>query len=276
MKVATYNVNGINGRLPILVRWLAEAQADVVCLQELKAPQEKFPEKPIRDLGYDAIWQGQKSWNGVAILSRIGQIHETRRGLPGDPDDSHSRYIEGAVNGIRIGGLYLPNGNPKPGPKFDYKLRWFERLITYAAKLLVSDQPVMLAGDFNVMPTDLDVYKPERWLDDALFAPEARAAYSRLLAQGWTDALRTLHPDEHIYTFWDYFRNAFGRNAGLRIDHMLLSPALADRLVDAQVDVAVRGWDRSSDHAPVWVELADGRKPSRRSGQRQRENPGRS
>ena len=276
MKVATYNVNGINGRLPILVRWLAEAQPDVVCLQELKAPQEKFPEKPIRDLGYDAIWQGQKSWNGVAILSRIGQIHETRRGLPGDPDDSHSRYIEGAVNGIRIGGLYLPNGNPKPGPKFDYKLRWFERLITYAAKLLVSDQPVMLAGDFNVMPTDLDVYKPERWLDDALFAPEARAAYSRLLAQGWTDALRTLHPDEHIYTFWDYFRNAFGRNAGLRIDHMLLSPALANRLVDAQVDVAVRGWDKSSDHAPVWVELSDGRKPSRRSGQRQRENPGRS
>ena len=276
MKVATYNVNGINGRLPILVRWLAEAQPDVVCLQELKAPQEKFPEKPIRDLGYDAIWQGQKSWNGVAILSRIGQIHETRRGLPGDPDDSHSRYIEGAVNGILIGGLYLPNGNPKPGPKFDYKLRWFDRLITYAAKLLVSDQPVMLAGDFNVMPTDLDVYKPERWLDDALFAPEARAAYSRLLAQGWTDALRTLHPDEHIYTFWDYFRNAFGRNAGLRIDHMLLSPALADRLVDAQVDVAVRGWDKSSDHAPVWVELSDGRKSSRRSGQRQRENLGRS
>ena len=276
MKVATYNVNGINGRLPILLRWLAEAQPDVVCLQELKAPQEKFPEKPIRDLGYDAIWQGQKSWNGVAILSRIGQIHETRRGLPGDPDDSHSRYIEAAANGILIGGLYLPNGNPKPGPKFDYKLRWFDRLITYAAKLLVSDQPVMLAGDFNVMPTDLDVYKPERWLDDALFAPEARAAYSRLLAQGWTDALRTLHPDEHIYTFWDYFRNAFGRNAGLRIDHMLLSPALADRLVDAQVDVAVRGWDKSSDHAPVWVELSDGRKPSRRSGQRQRENPGRS
>jgi exodeoxyribonuclease III len=276
MKVATYNVNGINGRLPILLRWLAEAQPDVVCLQELKAPQEKFPEKPIRDLGYDAIWQGQKSWNGVAILSRIGQIHETRRGLPGDPDDSHSRYIEGAVNGILIGGLYLPNGNPKPGPKFDYKLRWFDRLITYAAKLLVSDQPVMLAGDFNVMPTDLDVYKPERWLDDALFAPEARAAYSRLLAQGWTDALRTLHPDEDIYTFWDYFRNAFGRNAGLRIDHMLLSPALADRLVDAQVDVAVRGWDKSSDHAPVWVELSDGRKPSRRSGQRQRENLGRS
>src|ERR1700722_15672112 len=276
MKVATYNVNGINGRLPILVRWLAEAQPDVVCLQELKARQEKFPEKPIRDLGYDAIWQGQKSWNGVAILSRIGQIHETRRGLPGDPDDSHSRYIEGAVNGILIGGLYLPNGNPNPGPKFDYKLRWFDRLITYAAKLLVSDQPVMLAGDFNVMPTDLDVYKPERWLDDALFAPEVRTAYARLLAQGWTDAPRSLHPGEKIYTFWDYFRNAFARDVGLRIDHLILSKPLSDRLVAADVDVAVRGWDKSSDHAPVWVELSDGRKPSRRSGQRQRENPGRS
>jgi exodeoxyribonuclease-3 len=177
MKIATYNVNGINGRLPVLLRWLAESQPDIVCLQELKAPQEKFPDKPIRDLGYDAIWQGQKSWNGVAILSRVGQIHETRRGLPGDPDDSHSRYIEAAVNGILIGGLYLPNGNPKPGPKFDYKLRWFDRLIAHAGELLATGQPVMLAGDFNVMPTDLDVYKPERWLDDALFAPEARSLF---------------------------------------------------------------------------------------------------
>jgi exodeoxyribonuclease-3 len=275
MKIATYNVNGINGRLPVLLRWLAESQPDIVCLQELKAPQEKFPEKPIRDLGYDAIWQGQKSWNGVAILSRVGQIHETRRGLPGDPDDSHSRYLEAAVNGILIGGLYLPNGNPKPGPKFDYKLRWFDRLIAHAADLLATGQPVMFAGDFNVMPTDLDVYKPERWLDDALFAPEARAAYSRLLTQGWTDALRTLHPDERIYTFWDYFRNAFGRNAGLRIDHLLLSPPLADRLVDAQVDVAVRGWEKSSDHAPVWIELADPKKPSRRAAPRRHENPAR-
>ena len=257
MKVATYNVNGINGRLPVLLRWLEEAQPDVVCLQELKAPQDKFPEKPIRDLGYDAIWQGQKSWNGVAILSRLGEIQETRRGLPGDPDDTHSRYIEAAVNGILIGNLYLPNGNPKPGPKFDYKLRWFERLSNYAAELRRLDVPAMLVGDFNVMPTDLDVYKPERWLDDALFAPEARAAYFAILENGWTDALRTLHPDETIYTFWDYFRNAFARNAGLRINHLLLSPALTDRLVAAEVDIQVRGWEKSSDHAPVWIELAD-------------------
>jgi exodeoxyribonuclease-3 len=268
MKVATYNVNGVNGRLPVLLRWLKDSRPDIVCLQELKAPQEKFPEKPIRDLGYDAIWHGQKSWNGVAILSRVGPIHETRRGFPGDPDDSDSRYIEGAINGIRIGGLYLPNGNPKPGPKFDYKLRWFERLIGHAAELLRSGQPAMLAGDFNVIPTDLDVYKPERWIDDALFAPEARAAYFRLLDQGWTDALRTIHPNEKIYTFWDYFRNAFARNAGLRIDHLLLNSPLADRLVDAQVDVAVRGWEKSSDHAPVWIELADRVARRRRSADR--------
>jgi exodeoxyribonuclease III len=268
VKIATYNVNGINGRLPVLLRWLNESRPDIVCLQELKAPQEKFPENSIRELGYDAIWQGQKSWNGVAILSRVGQIHEVRRGLPGDPNDSHSRYIEAAINGVTIGGLYLPNGNPKPGPKFDYKLRWFERLIDHAAELLDSGQPVVLAGDFNVMPTDLDVYKPERWLDDALFAPEARAAYFRLLEQGWTDALRTLHPGERIYTFWDYFRNAFGRNAGLRIDHLLLSPPLADRLVKAQVEVAVRGWEKSSDHAPVWIELSEKTKRRRRSARR--------
>ena len=228
----------------------------------MKAPQEKFPEKAIRDLGYDAIWHGEKSWNGVAILSRVGEIHETRRGLPGDPDDSHSRYIEAAVNGILIGGLYLPNGNPLPGSKFEYKLRWFERLIDHAAGLMQSGLPVVLAGDFNVMPTDLDVYKPERWLDDALFAPEVRAAYSRLLDQGWTDALRTIHPGEVIYTFFDYFRNAYARNAGLRIDHLLLSPALAARLIDAQVDLHVRGWEKTSDHAPVWIALAD--KPRRR------------
>lgn len=257
MKVATYNVNGVNGRLPVLLRWLAETQPDIACLQELKAPDERFPAQAIRDLGYDAIWHGQKSWNGVAILSRIGAIHETRRGLPGEPDDLHSRYIEAAVGGIIIAGLYLPNGNPRPGPKFDYKLRWFDRLIGHAAGLIESGLPVMLAGDFNVMPTDLDVYKPERWLDDALFAPEVRAAYSRLLGQGWTDALRTRHPDAVIYTFWDYFRNAYARNAGLRIDHLLLSPALAERLIDAQVDRHVRGWEKTSDHAPVWVELAD-------------------
>jgi len=263
MKIATYNVNGINGRLPVLLRWLEEAAPDIVCLQELKAPDEKFPEKPLRDLGYNAIWHGQKSWNGVAILSRAGDVQEVRRGLPGDPDDTHSRYIEAAVGGILIGGLYLPNGNPRPGPKFEYKLRWFERLIDHAAELLGSGHPVMLAGDFNVMPTDLDVYKPERWLDDALFAPEVRAAYFRLLEQGWTDALRTLHPDETIYTFWDYFRNAYLRDAGLRIDHLLLSPSLADRLVAAQVDRHVRGWQKTSDHAPVWIELGKNAKRKR-------------
>ncbi len=262
MKVATYNVNGINGRLPVLLRWLEDDQPDIVCLQELKAPDEKFPLSAIRALGYDAIWHGQKSWNGVAILSRVGEIHETRRGLPGDLDDGHNRYLEAAVNGIIVASLYLPNGNPRPGPKFAYKLRWFERLIAHAADLLATGMPVMIAGDFNVMPTERDVRKPERWIDDALFAPEVRAAYFRLLDQGWTDALRTIHPDETIYTFWKYWRGAFERNDGLRIDHLLLSPELAERLADAQVDTHVRGWEKTSDHAPVWIELQD--KPPRR------------
>jgi exodeoxyribonuclease III len=246
----------------VLLRWLAEAEPDIVCLQELKCPDERFPEAAIREAGYNAIWLGQKSWNGVAILSRVGDIHETRRGLPGDPEDTHSRYIEAAVNGLLIAGLYLPNGNPRPGPKFDYKLKWFDRLIEHAAGLLESGLPFILAGDFNVMPTPQDVYRPERWIDDALFAPEVRAAYFRLLDQGWTDALRTLHPGETIYTFWDYFRSAFARDAGLRIDHLLLSPPLAARLLAAEVDSHVRGWEKSSDHAPVWIELAD--KPKRR------------
>ncbi|TPG18786.1 exodeoxyribonuclease III [Sphingomonas koreensis] len=263
MKIATYNVNGVNGRLPVLLRWLAERQPDIVCLQELKAPQEKFPQAAIADAGYEAIWHGQKSWNGVAILSRVGTPIETRRGLPGDPDDRQSRYIEAAVNGVLVGGLYLPNGNPRPGPKFDYKVEWFGHLLSHARALLSSKIPVVLAGDFNVMPTDRDAYKPERWLDDALFAPEVRAAYAELLAQGWTDALRTIHPDETIYTFWDYFRNAYARNAGLRIDHLLLSPTLAPRLRDAQVDRDVRSWEKTSDHAPVWVELS-AEKPRRR------------
>ncbi|MDO7841940.1 exodeoxyribonuclease III [Sphingomonas immobilis] len=262
MKIATYNVNGVNGRLAVLLRWLREAEPDVVVLQELKAPQEKFPETAIRDLGYDAIWHGQKSWNGVAMLSRVGEIHETRRGLPDDPDPAQSRYIEAAVNGILIAGLYLPNGNPRPGPKFDYKLKWFDALIAHAASLFDSGLPVVIAGDFNVMPTEADVYKPERWREDALFAPEVREAFFRLTGQGWTDALRKIHPDETIYTFWDYFRNAYGRNAGLRIDHLLLSPSLTARLVDAQVDRDVRGWDKTSDHAPVWIALSD-EKPSR-------------
>jgi exodeoxyribonuclease-3 len=257
MKIATFNVNGINGRLPALLRWLDEAQPDIACLQELKAPQDRFPVAALHDAGYHAIWHGQKSWNGVAILARGGAPVETRRGLPGDPDDVHSRYIEAAVNGIVVGCLYLPNGNPAPGPKFDYKLRWFERLTRHAAALLASGSPVVLAGDFNVMPTDLDVYKPERWVDDALFRPEVRDAFHRLTAQGWTDAVRALHPGARIYTFWDYFRNAWPRDAGLRIDHLLLSPAAARRLRAAGVDRAVRGRAKASDHAPVWIELAD-------------------
>jgi exodeoxyribonuclease-3 len=256
MKIATFNVNGVNGRLPVLLRWLAHAEPDVVCLQELKAPQEKFPEAALRAAGYRAIWHGQKSWNGVAILSRGAQPIETGRGLPGDPEDTHSRYIEAAIDGMLVGCLYLPNGNPAPGPKFDYKLRWFERLIAHASELLALNQPVVLAGDYNVMPTDLDVYAPERWVDDALFRPEVREAFRRLTAQGWTDALRTLHPNERIYTFWKFFRNAYARNAGLRIDHLLLSPPLAGRLVAAEVDREARGWEKASDHAPTWIELA--------------------
>jgi exodeoxyribonuclease-3 len=265
MKIASYNVNGVNGRLAVLLRWLKQARPDAVCLQELKAPQEKFPEAAIADAGYGAIWQGQKSWNGVAILARGARPVETRRGLPGDPADLHSRYIEAAVNGVLIGCLYLPNGNPAPGPKFDYKLAWFARLARYAARLQKSKESIVLAGDYNVMPTDLDVYKPERWVDDALFRPESRAAFQKLVKQGWTDAVRTLHPGERIYTFWDYFRNAWPRNAGLRIDHFLLNPVVAKRLIAAGVDREVRGWEKSSDHAPVWIELASaagGRKSS--------------
>jgi exodeoxyribonuclease-3 len=257
MKIATYNVNGVNGRLPVLLRWLDETAPDVVCLQELKAPQEKFPEKAITDAGYHAIWHGQKSWNGVAILSRLGAPQEVSRALPGDAEDNHSRYIEAMINGILIGCLYLPNGNPAPGPKFDYKLRWFERLTLHAAELLASKTPVVLTGDYNVMPTELDVYKPERWGDDALFRPEVRSAFKTLVDQGWTDAIRKLYPGEVIYTFFDYFRNAYERNAGLRIDHFLLSPEVDKRLIAGGVDRDVRGWEKSSDHAPVWIELQD-------------------
>ena len=257
MKIATYNVNGVNGRLPVLLRWLHESSPDVVCLQELKAPQEKFPLKDIQDAGYQAIWHGQKSWNGVAILSKIGKPEEVRRALPGDPEDIHSRYIEANVNGILVGCLYLPNGNTTPGPKFDYKLRWFERLTEHAADLVKSKQPVVLTGDFNVIPTESDVYKPERWLDDALFKPESRSAFKKLLSQGWTDAVRKLYPDEVIYTYWDYFRNAYGRNAGIRIDHFLLNQKLEKRLKAAGVDKQVRGWEKTSDHAPVWIEVED-------------------
>jgi exodeoxyribonuclease III len=257
MKIATYNVNSINARLPNLLRWIHETAPDVVCLQELKAPQEKFPEAAIRDAGYGVIWHGQKSWNGVAILARNSEPTELGRVLPGDPTDMHSRYIEALAGGVVIGCLYLPNGNPAPGPKFDYKLRWLDRLIVHSAALLTSGAPAVLAGDFNVIPTEVDVYKPERWLNDALFRVEVRDAFAQLTKQGWLDSLRAMHPNERIYTFWDYFRNAYGRDAGLRIDHLLLSRTLASRLVDAGVDRNVRGWEKASDHAPVWVELRD-------------------
>jgi exodeoxyribonuclease-3 len=265
MKLATYNVNGINGRLPLLLRWLEQSGPDVVCLQELKAPDEKFPVAAIEKAGYGAIWHGQKAWNGVAILARGRQPEETRRGLPGDPDDVHSRYIEATIEGMLIGCLYLPNGNPAPGPKFDYKLKWFKRLQKYAKGLLALEGAVIIGGDYNVIPTELDAYKPERWVKDALFFPESRAAYQKLLAQGWTDAIRTLYPDEAIYTFWDYFRNAYARNAGIRIDHFLLNANAAKLLVAAGVDREVRGWEKTSDHAPTWITLAEKpKKPVRR------------
>jgi exodeoxyribonuclease-3 len=264
MRIATYNVNGINGRLSVLSRWLKEEQPDVACLQELRAPQEKFPLREIEALGYHAIWHGQKSWNGVAILGRGAQPVETRRGLPGDPDDLHSRYLEAEAFGITIGCIYLPNGNPAPGPKFDYKLSWFRRLNAYAARLLKTGAPIVLCGDYNAVPTPLDAYKPERWVGDAVFFPETRALYAKLVAQGWTDAIRHLHPDEVIYTYWDYFRNAFGRNAGLRMDHLLLSQPLAKGLVSAGVDRHVRSWQKTSDHAPTWIELKGVRKRAQR------------
>jgi exodeoxyribonuclease-3 len=256
VKIATYNVNGVNGRLPVLLEWLALAEPDIVCLQELKAPQESFPEAALRKAGYAAVWHGQSRWNGVAVLSRIGAIHETRRGLPGDPDDVQSRYLEAAVDGVLVACLYLPNGNPRPGPKFDFKLRWFDRLHAHLAGLVGLDAPVIVAGDFNVMPTDNDVYAPERWRADALFAPEVRAAFARLLDQGWTDAIRALHPDETIYTFWKYWRGAFERNAGLRIDHFLLNPVARRLLTRGGVDLEPRGWEKTSDHAPAWIEIA--------------------
>ncbi len=257
MRIATFNINGVGARLPRLLEWLERSRPDVACLQELKAPSERFPEPELKELGYDAIWHGQKSWNGVAILARGERPTERLRALPGDPDDTHSRYIEADVKGLVVGCLYLPNGNPAPGPKFDYKLAWFARLSSHAAKLLKAKAPTILAGDFNVMPTDLDVYAPERWRDDALFRPEVQKAYADLTSQGWTDALRSLHPGERIYTFWDYFRNAFGRNAGLRIDHLLLSPDLAPRLQSAGVDRTERAKEKPSDHAPTWIELSD-------------------
>jgi exodeoxyribonuclease-3 len=267
MRIATFNVNGIASRLPALLDWLARTSPDVVCLQELKAIDSAFPIVSIREAGYGAVWQGQRSWNGVAILAKGADPIEIRRGLPGDPDDSHSRYIEAEVDSIVIGCLYLPNGNPQPGPKFDYKLAWFDRLIGHAGKLFNSGRPVVLAGDYNVVATDFDIYDPKSWKKDALLQPETRAAFERLLSQGWTDAVRAMHPDERVYTFWDFFRNHWLRNSGLRIDHLLLSGQLKPRLLAANVDRDVRGQPRASDHAPVWVELkeAPGQAASKRA-----------
>jgi exodeoxyribonuclease-3 len=255
LRIASYNINGINTRLPVLTRWLEEFAPDVVGLQELKCTDEAFPVEAIEALGYQAIWHGQKSWNGVAILSRVGAPVETRRKLPGDPDPAQSRYLEAAVCGILVGNMYAPNGNPWPGPKFDYKLQWMDRLDAHARDLLDSGAPTLLIGDYNVIPTDQDVYKPERWAKDALASPQAKAKFADLVGQGWTDAIRHLHPEARIYSFWHYWRNSFERDSGIRIDHALLSPNLAKGLKGAGVDRTPRAWEKTSDHAPAWVEL---------------------
>ena len=255
LRIASYNINGINSRLRVLTRWLEEFDPDIVGLQELKATDEAFPREAIEALGYQAIWHGQRSWNGVALLSKVGEPVETRRALPADPNLQQSRYIEAAVCGILVGNMYAPNGNPVPGPKFDYKLAWLDALHAHAQDLLDSKVPAILIGDYNVIPTDQDVYKPERWAKDALFAPAAKEKFGRLVAQGWTDAIRHLHPQERIYTFWHYWRNSFQRDAGIRIDHALLSPVLAKKLKAAGVDRTPRAWEKTSDHAPMWVEV---------------------
>ncbi|NKE46164.1 exodeoxyribonuclease III [Roseomonas frigidaquae] len=255
MKIATYNINGINRRLPNLLGWLEQAAPDVVCLQELKAPPTQFPAQALRDAGYEAVWQGQRSWNGVAILSRGVLPVCTRRALPGDEADREARYIEAAVQGVLVACLYLPNGNPQPGPKFDAKLAWFRRLNAHARTLLEAAVPAVLAGDFNVVPEPQDIYPTRSWDRDALVQPESRAAFAGLLAQGWVDALRRKHPTGPLFTFWDYKRNRWARDAGLRLDHILLSPELAPRLSAAGVDRAARGAEGASDHAPAWVTL---------------------
>lgn len=257
VKIATYNINGMNARLPVLLRWLSETSPDVACLQELKTPSDKFPALAMEQAGYNAVWHGQKSWNGVAVLAKKNfELVEVGRGLPGDPTDEHSRYIEARVDDVLCCCLYAPNGNPAPGPKFDYKMSWLERLLAKGSKLVTMDEPVVLLGDYNVVPTDLDAYKPERWVNDAVFFPEPRQAYQQLLSQGWTDSIRELYPNEKIFTYWDYFRNAFARDAGIRMDHLLLNPALAKRLQTGGVDRDVRGWEKSSDHAPTWITIS--------------------
>ena len=262
MKIATFNVNNINKRLPNLTAWLRTAKPDVVCLQELKSTDAAFPAAALRRAGYEAVWRGQKSWNGVAILARRMEPVLTRTELPGDASDTQSRYIEAAVNGVLIGCLYAPNGNPQPGPKFDYKLAWLERLIKHAAALKKAGIPVALIGDYNVVPTERDIYPTRSWDQDALLRPESRAAYRGIIDLGWADAIRMLHPDKPMFTYWDYKRNRWPRDAGLRLDHILLSPEIAGRLAAAGVDRDVRGRDNASDHAPVWIELRDSPQPA--------------
>ena len=251
MKLATFNVNNVNRRLQVLLRWLDEAAPDVVCLQELKAATPDFPRKAIEAAGYSAVWRGQSAWNGVAILARGSEPVATRDRLPNDPDEKQSRYIEAAVNGMIVGCLYAPNGNPQPGPKFDYKLQWMAEFEAHAAELFASGLPVVLAGDYNIVPTPFDIYETTSYDDNALLQPAAREAYQRLLDQGWVDAIRKKHPKEQVFTFWDYMRKRWERNGGLRLDHLLLSKKVARRLVDAGVDRHVRGWDEASDHAPL-------------------------
>jgi exodeoxyribonuclease III len=255
MKIATFNINNINRRLPNLLDWLKAAKPDVVCLQELKAEQNNFPEKNLRRAGYYSAWVGQKTWNGVAILARKKAPIVTRTALPGDPKDRQSRYIEAAVSGVIVACVYAPNGNPQPGPKFKYKLAWMKRLHKHAGDLLKSSVPVVIAGDFNVAPTMLDIYPTKSWDKDALIQPESRKAFARLLGQGWTDSIRAVHPDERIYTFWTYWRSRYERNDGLRLDHLLLSPTLASRLTKVGIDRSSRGKDNASDHAPAWASL---------------------
>jgi len=254
MKIATFNINNINRRLPNLLRWLRAARPDIVCLQELKAADDDFPHREIEKAGYHALWRGQKTWNGVAILSKAEPVL-IRNALPGDRSDQDARYIEAAISGIVIGCIYLPNGNPQPGPKFDYKLDWFARLRKHAAKFIKQDLPVVLAGDYNVAPTPSDIYPTRSWDKDALIQPKSRAAFASLTAQGWTDAIRTLHPSKPMFTFWDYKRNRWPRDAGLRLDHLLLSPVLTPRLAEAGVDRKARGEEGASDHAPAWIVL---------------------